>query len=135
MNEFKEMIYQKEQKRELLGYGTYKGYKFYILSLGTHPVAYVEIPKTHPLYDRHFIDWDYYDNIGVHGGITYTENHLYLPNGMLKGWFIGWDYNHCNDYNELLRNHFKLFDSDNFNKKWTTKEVYEDVKSVINQLL
>lgn len=38
----KEMIYSAEQKKEVLFSGEYKGHKFCIMNLGTHPTAYVE---------------------------------------------------------------------------------------------
>lgn len=139
MLEFKEMEYLAEDdeigwfrsrkfyKRDLLGTGEHKGYKFYMLNLGTHPTAYVEIPEGHSLYNKHYyyIDCDDYDDIDVHGGITYTADHLRLPNEELKGWFVGWDYNHYYDYNSRYNIS---------GKKWTTSEIYEDVKKVIEQL-
>ena len=42
--EYKQMEYQKERKEEILCEGMYKNFQFYILNLGTHPTAYVEIP-------------------------------------------------------------------------------------------
>lgn len=137
MIEFKEMYYftkdeindwhtqHRDFKRDLLGTGEYKGYKFYILSLGSHPTAYVELPKTHRLYNEHYIESYAYDDIDVHGGIIYTEDRLILPNEELKGWFVGWDYNHYNDYNSIYNTR---------GKRWTTSEIYEDVKKVIEQL-
>lgn len=38
----KEMVYQSGRIREVLFRGQYEGYKFAIVNLGTHPVAYVE---------------------------------------------------------------------------------------------
>lgn len=38
----KEMVYGATPKCEVLHHGEYKGYKFYIINLGTHPTAYVE---------------------------------------------------------------------------------------------
>ena len=43
----KKMVYSSKRKRELLDSGEYLGYNYYILNLGTHPTAYVEIPKNH----------------------------------------------------------------------------------------
>lgn len=133
--EFKEMRYStkeearvwhlnnKDYKRELLGTGEYKGYTFYMLSLGTHPTAYVETPKNHSVYKKEYFD---ICEIDVHGGITYSESYLYLPNEKLENsWFIGWDYDHWDDYNSMLHHG---------GKKWTTEEIYEDVKNVIEQL-
>ncbi len=41
----KEMIYEPTKKIELLYNDIYKGYHFYIISYGTHPCCYVEIPS------------------------------------------------------------------------------------------
>lgn len=41
----KEMIYQADRKIEILETGTCFGLLYYILNLGTHPTAYVRIPK------------------------------------------------------------------------------------------
>lgn len=113
----------KDYKREIIGHGKYKGYTFYILSLGTHPTAYVEIPKHHCVYKKEY--FDIYE-IDVHGELTYSESYLWLPNEKLENsWFIGWDYNHYDDYNSMLNLG---------GKKWTTKEIFNDVKSVIEQL-
>ena len=38
----KEMVYSSTHTKEVLHSGEYKGYKFCILTLGTHPTAYVE---------------------------------------------------------------------------------------------
>ena len=46
----KEMIYQAERKQEIIFDGKYKGYQVYILNLGTHPTAYIEIPKESKLF-------------------------------------------------------------------------------------
>ena len=47
----KEMIYQKDRKVEVLDTGFCYGYLYYILNLGTHPTAYIKIPKTHRCYN------------------------------------------------------------------------------------
>lgn len=124
----KEMIYQAKNKREILFRGKYKNYDFYIINLGTHPTAYIDVKNTKYQY-RHC------DNIEilVHGGLTYSEDHLNIGDEVVSGWFIGWDYAHYNDYfgyEEVLP--FKLRTN---GKKWTTKEIFEDVKSVIEQLI
>lgn len=124
----KEMVYvdsprEALRSKELLGKGEYKGYKWYILSLGSHPVVYVEIPKDNYYYGKHYMK---YKDLHVHGGITYSERSLHLPNETLFSWFIGWDYAHYLDYCSLL----PLDEG----KKWTTKEIYEEVLDVIDQI-
>lgn len=124
----KEMIYINEQKRELLDTGIYKNYKYYIMSLGTHPTAYIEIPEESKLYNKNYDDI----YINVPGGLTYSQDYLYISETKkLEGWFIGWDYAHYGDYyggyTELLQT--------NGSKKWTTEEILEEVKDAIEQLL
>lgn len=112
------MIYKNYRTIELLFNGKYRGYNFYIFSLGTHPTAYIEIPKNHCFYGK---SWDEID-IYVHGGVTYAEDYLL---NIKNSWFIGWDYAHWDDYNYYLNN----------GKKWTTKQIYKHVKNAIQQLL
>lgn len=125
----KEMVYQIDRKNEVLFFGKYKGYQFYILNLGAHPTAYINV-----IDDIRYSYKDYNDiNLDVHGGLTYSNKSLLAENEMVKGWFIGWDYGHYNDYagyelrfpNELQSN----------GKKWTTQEIFEEVKNAIEQLV
>lgn len=123
----KQMEYSSERKREILFEGKYRDYQFYILNLGTHPTAYVEIPKENKLYEK---DYDEID-IVVHGGLTYSED--YLTGIKKNSWFIGWDYAHFGDY---IYYQVKLpVDFSMYDKKWTTEEIFEEVKDVINQII
>lgn len=115
----KEMVYEYTGKYEILFSGNYEGYNFYIISMGgNHPCAYVEI-KEH--MDYHELE----DEIECHWGLTFSGslNHIL---GNDNRWFIGWDYAHCEDYMTLCH--------DRLGKKWTTDEIYEEVKAVIKQL-
>ena len=113
----------------VLDNGKYKGYNYWILSYGSHPCGYVEIPKGHPYYGK--CDEDAFDlPIGVHGGITYGDYGLHEIVGKDK-FLIGWDYNHCHDYSGM--NHHLFMD--NSGKMWTTEEILEEVKYVIKQLI
>lgn len=131
----RQMKYTKPQKGKIiLEQGESLGYKYLILSLGTHPTAYVFIDKNHPLYKKHYDDID----IDVHGGLTFSDDHLinvleysdkYKYETLQRinyDWIIGWDYNHLGDYNT----YYGGFDD----KKWTTEEILIDVFSVIAQL-
>ena len=107
--------------KELLR-GEYRGFEYRIMDLGTHPTAYVKIPKGHPLYKK---DWEKIENIEVHGGLTYGRNYLMGGNGKLDGWWIGWDYAHYRDH--------MGYDPETVGKRWTTEEILRDVTSVIDQ--
>lgn len=124
----REMIYKPTGDIEILSSGTIEGYNFYIISMGTHPCRYVETQA-----DRiRFINTN---EIDCHGGITYTGKELQSIGATAEnGIFIGWDYRHGFDYLGSMEDRpagsFRTF-----NKKWTTAEILEDVKDVINQLL
>ena len=125
----KKMIYGQHLKRLLLDSGSCYGYNYFILNLGTHPTAYVEVPKSH----KYFMSM--YDNIdiNVHGGLTYSEDFLYISKEQkLKGWFIGWDYAHFDDFIGYELNYPVEFRTNG--KKWTTEEIQKDVYEVCKQL-
>lgn len=114
----KEMVYEYTGKDEILFSGNYEGYNFYIISMGgNYPCAYVEIKK--------HIDYHKLKNKIECHGLTFSGNLNHIL-GNDNRWFIGWDYAHCEDYMALCN-----FRTD---KKWTTDEIYEEVKAVIKQL-
>jgi hypothetical protein len=120
----KRMIYYAEPKREVLATGYCFGLLYFILNLGFYPTAYIKIPD----------DLDVNDiDIDVHWGITYSEEHLWITeNERIEGKFIGWDYAHCDDYGgyeKLLPEKFR-----SNGKKWTTKEIYEEVRHACYQI-
>jgi len=85
----------------------YKGFTYKILDMGTHPCAYVQIPKDHMLYN---VGYDSI-RIDVHGGLTYAG----LGKGKEEGeYWIGWDYAHLGDYYD----HDKITTVSG-DKKWT----------------
>lgn len=126
-NEFKPMVYQKDRIQEVLADGKYKDYQFYILNLGTHPTAYVEIPINNKLYGKNYDDID----ICCHYGLTYSRSYLNLIKD--NSWFIGWDYAHCDDYTGYEMNFPELIRTGG--KKWTTEEILQEVFYVINQII
>lgn len=133
----KEMVYKNYMENgqeviDMLDEGIYKGFHYAIVSYGTHPCAYVEIPKEHELYNASNKN-ELYD-IACHGGITYVSKTgiIRLSNKNHRdGYWIGWDYAHYMDYYCSPYN----FEFLNEGKKWTTKEIFEDVKNVIEQLI
>lgn len=137
-NTMKEMIYKHfdengQEVIDMLDEGVYKGFHYVIVSYGTHPCAYVEIPGGHKLYD--VSNKDELVDIDCHGGITYVSTTgLIKPNNEnhRDGHWIGWDYAHACDYIGYLPVDFTIT---NGLKKWTTKEILEEVKDVIEQLI
>ena len=118
---------------EVLAQDVYEGFPFAIMNYGTHPCCYVGVPKGHTLYKRIY---DEGDMPNCHGGVTYSERGLsrqgevYIP---FDYWVLGWDYGHAGDY----CSYYSEYDQTSFLhdcKKWTTKEMLEDVETVILQL-
>lgn len=72
------------------------------------------------------------DNIAVHGGFTFFGKSHWDSNDTTS--YLGWDYSHLGDYAGYFETYpsiFSVYES----KKWTTSEIFEEVKSVINQFL
>lgn len=127
----KEMIYTHDSRREWLDHGEYEGYEYVIMSLGTHPTAYVGIPDAEAVAMFQQDEIEDSNLIDVHGGITYEHGCLLDENGdeCCQGkWWIGWDYAHLYDY-------MPGRDYGQYQKKWTTEEIMEEVKSAINQII
>lgn len=123
----KPMIYQVNRKEppEILVSDSYKGLDYYILDLGTHPCAYVEVADT----KINNIDYPNID-LECHGGLTYSASRLI---GIDKiGWYIGWDYSHYGDYLGYERLFPELLPSGG--KRWTTEEIILECKSVISEI-
>lgn len=120
----KEMIYCKNEKREILATGYCFGLLYYILNLGLHPTAYIKIPSNCNINEC---------DIYVHGGVTYSDNFLWVSkNKKIDGHFIGWAYGHFGDYGgyeELLPKELRTG-----GKKWTTKEIFEEVRDACYQI-
>ncbi len=116
--DYKQMVYRESPYCDILLTGMLKNYKFYIVSLGTHPTAYIEIPCSNKLFKKDYWDID----LNVHGGLTYSENYLL---DMKDSCFIGWDYSNCSDC------HFGLWNG----KKWTTEEIFDEVCQAIDEII
>lgn len=103
--------------------GFYRGFHFYILTMGSHPCAYVDVGHSEFLADE----------INCHGGITYGDNILAtVPE---KSYFIGWDYAHYNDflvYNDrLAREYGEPYRA----HKYTLTEIVKECVNVIDQII
>lgn len=126
----KPMVYQTERKMELLHTDKYKNYKYYILNLGTHPTAYIAIPKGHKLYGQDYNDIYDICDIDVHGGLTYSSHDLLGIDS--EDWFIGWDYAHAYDYMGYYMEGEFLAEK---TKKWTTEEIIKECENTIEQII
>lgn len=130
----KEMNYVETRLKEILYEDDYLGYHFLIVSYGTHPCAYIEIPKTHRWYGIPYTDEEL-ENIECHGGLTYAGNlhHVLGKEESNQRWFIGWDYAHSEDFQGFYLN--DVWGNQLNSKKWTTQEIFNEVKNVIEQII
>lgn len=118
---------------EILVNEEYLGHEYLILNLhGRYPTAYVRLKDNEIL--KHYDDYE----IEVHGGLTFLGTPLTREDGT----WLGWDYGHYGDYTYLRSKVLEdlledLYEDMNLSekKKWTTEEVQEEAKSVIEQLI
>lgn len=123
---------------EILVNEEYLGHEYLILNLyGSYPTAYVRLKDNEILsqYDDYEIE--------VHEGLTFLGTPLTREDGT----WLGWDYGHYCDYtyangvdllNKVLVDLYEaLYEEMNLSekKKWTTEEIQEEAKSVIEQLI
>ena len=110
---------------DILDEGRIYGYRYCIVSLGTHPCAYVEIPEGHLCYGLN------YEKIYIncHGGLTYSKKGIGERDSVLypDAFWIGWDYAHFGD-----RAEFPGYSCPG--KTWTTEEILKEVDRVVYQL-
>ena len=122
--EIKPMVYRKERKAEVLAHSTYMGYEFAIISLGTHPCAYIGIPEGHRLYGKPYRH-SAFEDFPVHCGLTYSQKGV---RGLMQDkWVLGWDYAHTCDYMPI-----PCMDE---GRRWTTDEIFEEVRAAIEAVI
>lgn len=123
----KEMVYQINRLNppERIASGEYKGFWYYVLNLGTHPCAYIDVTET----ELNSVDYCNID-VACHGGLTYSRQ--YLATVDKKGWFIGWDYAH---YGDFVGYEMLYPDLQSNDKKWTTEKVVKECKDVIDRVI
>ena len=80
----KEMFYQSTRLKtpEQIAKGNYNGFDYYVLNLGTHPCAYIDVTDT----DLYGVEYSQID-LECHFGLTYSRETLITVDK--KGWFIG----------------------------------------------
>lgn len=125
----------KRENFKIIKNGIYNGYHFIIVSYGTHPCAYVELPENHPYYEMEVYDDEPfispYDkmNIRCHYGLTFAGRFRDALN--MPGYYIGWDYAHLGDMYYIKPNDLMFSTDDKF---WEEYEIEEDCRDVIEQL-
>ena len=120
--------YEPELNRHFVAAGTSYGFDYYVVNQGgSHPCAYVVLPK------GHVFNGVPYDDIPVecHGGLTYGASELRGVKVEDGDYVIGWDYAHWGDFISCT----ELGGSGGFTpKKWTTSEIVDEVIAVCEQL-
>ena len=120
----KQMTYCKNYITEVLHQGEYKNHRFAIINIGPYPVAYVSTElNIEDLTDRLL------ENVKAHNGF-FSYGKSYWDDSEEQ--YLGWDYNGITDYYGGLEGTTSI--SVKFLRRWTTEEIFKDVKEVITQL-
>ena len=114
------------KKPERVADGLYRGFHFYVLTMGSHPCAYVDMIGTK---DYRFCA----DEIDCHGGITYESTELATVD--YKSYFIGWDYAHNGDYLTFNDRLAKEYGEPYRAHKYTISEIVKECANVIDQII
>lgn len=108
---------------ERVAHGCYRGFHFYVLTMGSHPCAYIDVGHSEFLADE----------IDCHGGITYGNSTLAtVPE---KSYFIGWDYAHYNDFLAFNDRLAKEYGEPYRAHKYTLSEIVKECANVIDQII
>lgn len=111
--------------RKLIKAGFYKCVRYYIISHGSFPTAYISVPKAW----KEFIDTN---NIECHGGVSYEEDWLEAEGIKINSHFyIGWDYFHCGDYYRRQDRDLRMREDDHV---WTLGEIISECEEVVEQV-
>ena len=132
------MIYHASSSKDdefphyILASGEHRGVRFYICSInGTHPTAYLRIPRGKPL---HGAGYDYADEfIKVHYGFTYASDNLLGVENDDEAWFLGWDYAHYGDF----AGYYLRYPDDylaTHNHRWTTDEIIGECEKACDEM-
>lgn len=111
------------KKPERVADGFYRGFHFYVLTMGSHPCAYVDTRCS--VFST--------DAINCHGGITYK--HFTLPTVPEISEFIGWDYAHYNDFLAFNDRLAKEYGEPYRAHKYTLSEIVKECADVIDQII
>lgn len=113
--------------RKLIKAGIHNGIRYYVISNGSFPTAYVSVPKEW----KEFID---IDSIECHGGVSYEKGWLEVEGIKVNNHFyIGWDYFHFRDYYRQQQHDcgHKIEEDDHI---WTLGEIILECEKVAEQV-
>lgn len=120
----------KRNGNELIKKGEYKGLNYYIAFNGELgiPLAYVKIPKGHKWYGKDYQEIDLAEN-APNWNLTFSDCYVpTIPDTLIGGWYIGWDYGHATDYHN--DGWCRVIQG----RVWTTEEIEDECKNVIEAI-
>jgi len=101
-----------------------------------HLCGYVGVPRDHPDYGKFYNDVD----LKVHGGLTYSENHLFKNRPDEDKWWFGFDCAHAYDlqpgmaaFLKFVGNPFPTFEGLVYRDIHYVKTHVEDLASQLNE--
>ena len=113
----------------LLEEGVYKGYEFCIIHNGRgYRCGYFKVTPGHPYYGKDYSDL--YEEVDVHGGLTFADKDYPCGRDNDDGWWLGFDCAHSLDAvdTSLPGDHHRMFDlfpeliNSNYSKHATVKD-------------
>ena len=134
---YKPMVYSNRRLRpsEVLCLAKYKDFIFFVLNMGTHPTAYVQIPENHPYFGKDYEGCNPPHNF-LGGPFTFADSSTVfaekLDTPIPDGWYLGWDYAHLGDWLGYRSDEENLQQE---NRKYTTEEIIIDCETVIEHLI
>lgn len=108
-----------------LDHEMYSGYEYLVVNFGSHPAAYVRIPKEHPYYEKEF--WNM--KIKPHSDLSFGGT---LEKYNLEGFWIGWEYNLFGDF---VAGRTREYITEGWHKQYVTSEIIEKIHDVIDLLI
>lgn len=121
-------VYCIHGRDEIISEGHYLGYNFIVISRGSYPCAYIEIPKGHQYYRKQC------KTIGINppmSELTYSGKGILSKTLYPNKYYIGWAYNNCECYTPLLIGNRLT----NRGHKYTTEDVVIDCLLVIDEII
>ena len=89
-------LYQYDNDQLLRAEGTYKGVDFVILDYDDYYCAYIKIHN-----EPNKVDYDSFQEFSGHYDLTWSGSEQLTDKIESEGTWIGWDYNHTDDKNEI----------------------------------
>lgn len=124
-------LYSMTEHNYIVEEGEIDDFKYCIISTGDHPCAYVGMKG---LFEKYGYD-RLYENVEVHGGITFDSETSWVTKLDENLEWVGWDYAHVGDYLACMSRHLEWYKDDlKEARKYTYEEIMSDIKKVVDFL-